>query len=188
MGRMNTGRILLGGLLAGVIINVSEFLLWGLVMADEMAANMEMYGLTEAGWAMWGYILAAFVLGIMIIWFYAAMRPRFGPGPRTAVIAGAAVWVVSGLIPYVWMAAMGLGYSAGLTVLALAWGLVEYILAGAAGGWLYQEDQVAAAEPAAAAPPPPPPPPTSEGPPSEGPPSEGPSESEGPSQGPPPTM
>ncbi len=28
-------------------------------------------------------------------WWYAAIRPRFGPGPKTAAIAGLAVWLIA---------------------------------------------------------------------------------------------
>jgi len=28
-------------------------------------------------------------------WWYAAIRPRFGPGPTTAAIAGLAVWLIA---------------------------------------------------------------------------------------------
>lgn len=145
MGRMNTGRILLGGLLAGVIINASEFVLYGLIMADQYDTNMQAYGLTEPAWAMIGYVIGAFVLGIVITWTYAAIRPRFGPGMRTAIIAGAVIWVAAGLIPFVWTSAMGLGFPAGATAIALVWGLVEYCVGAMAGGWLYREDGSAAA-------------------------------------------
>src|ERR1022692_4260888 len=36
-----------------------------------------------------------FAAGIIAVWLYAAMRPRFGPGPRTAIRAGAAVWLLA---------------------------------------------------------------------------------------------
>ena len=40
MSRINLGRVLIGGLLAGVIINLSEFLLNGVVLAEDMNAAM----------------------------------------------------------------------------------------------------------------------------------------------------
>lgn len=40
MGRINFGRVVLGGLLAGVLINLSEFILNGIVYAEEMNAAM----------------------------------------------------------------------------------------------------------------------------------------------------
>ena len=34
----------------------------------------------------------AFLCGIAAVWLYAAIRPRFGAGLKTALIAGIAVW------------------------------------------------------------------------------------------------
>ena len=40
MGRINMGRVIVGGLLAGLIINISEFVLNGVVFAEDMNAAM----------------------------------------------------------------------------------------------------------------------------------------------------
>ena len=36
-------------------------------------------------------IVNPIVLGVFTMWLYAGIRPRFGPGPRTAALAGFAV-------------------------------------------------------------------------------------------------
>jgi hypothetical protein len=36
MGNINIGRVILGGLVAGLVLNVGEFLLNGIVLADQM--------------------------------------------------------------------------------------------------------------------------------------------------------
>lgn len=141
MGRINYGRVVIGGLLAGVVINVAEFILNGLLLRDAYEATMGSYGLTEATWAMIGYIAAAFAIGLVLVWLYAAIRPRFGPGPKTAAMAGVALWFVAYVVPTVWFGAMGLALGTGATVLTLIWGLIELPLAGVAGGWLYQEEE-----------------------------------------------
>lgn len=145
MGRINYGRVLLGGLLAGVVVNVSEFILNGLVLADAYSTMAMEYNLTQASWAMIGYILTAFAIGLVVVWLYAAIRPRFGPGPKTAAIAGVALWVPVYFVQSVWLSAMGLTLTAGAMVTTLTWGLVELVLAGVAGAWLYQEGDAAAA-------------------------------------------
>ena len=154
MGRINSTRVLLGGLLAGVVINVGEGILNGVILLDDYQANMEQYQLVEADWAMVGYLFSAFLLGFVIAWLYAAIRPRFGPGWKTGAIAGAAVWAAAYLTAGIWFGAIGLAYGVGITLLALLWGLVEMALAGVAAGWVYQEGtgEVAAAEPVGAAP------------------------------------
>lgn len=136
---MNVKRILLGGLVAGVFVNLSEAILNAGILMDEYTAMGETYGLTEASWAMTGYIVGAFVFAFAIAWVYAAIRPRFGPGPRTAVLAGLVVWIVGSGVPTIWFLAMGLTFGAGATLLAVVWSFVEMLVAGVIAGWLYQE-------------------------------------------------
>lgn len=141
---MNVKRVLLGGVLAGLFLNVSEFVLNAVILMDEYQAVMERHSITEASWAMYGYILATFAMGFAVAWLYAAIRPRFGSGARTGVIAGLALWVVSYAVPSVYFAAMGIALSAGSTMLAIVWGLVEMAIAGAIAGWAYREETAAA--------------------------------------------
>ena len=84
------------------------------------------------------FVLLGFLIGIVLVWLYAAVRPRLGPGPKTAGIMGVAVWffIYPGAI--VGFVSMGL-LPANLAVLGLVWGLVELVLAALAGGWLYKE-------------------------------------------------
>lgn len=140
MKGINLTRVLIAGLAAGVVLNLGEFILWAVLLEEPFAEMMAGYGLTEASWAMPAYIIGGFVLGITIAFTYAAIRPRFGPGWRTAAIAGGIVWVAGWLMPAVWIGAMGISYGASTAVLSLAWGLAEVVLAGVAAGWTYQEE------------------------------------------------
>ena len=90
MDRINWNRVLLGGLLAGLIINASEFVLNGVVLQSDWNAAMkalnkpgDVTGGQIAGFNLWG-----FATGIIAVWLYAAIRPRYGAGPKTAAIAG----------------------------------------------------------------------------------------------------
>jgi hypothetical protein len=40
------------------------------------------------------FIIGGFIAGIAAIWLYAAARPRFDAGPKTAALTGFAYWVV----------------------------------------------------------------------------------------------
>lgn len=150
MTGIHWSRVVLGGLVAGLVVNIGEFILNGVILMDHYVETMETYGLTEAGWAMGGYVVSAFILGFLAAWLYAAIRPRFGMGWKTGVVAGAVVWVASFVVPTIWYAAMGMAGGAGVTLLTLAWGFVEMALAGMAGGWVYREGATAALETGAA--------------------------------------
>jgi hypothetical protein len=136
---MNYMRLLAGGLAAGVVINVTETIVWAGLFGGPYQAMMTEVGLTEASWAMPAYVASSLVLGIVLAWLYAAIRPRYGPGMATAIRAGVALWVVAWLIPVVWNAAIGIGMRPGPKVLALAVELVGVLVAAIAAGWIYRE-------------------------------------------------
>ncbi len=93
MSRINVGRVILGGLLAGLVVNVSETILNVVVVASSMEAALHERNLPPLGiQPIIGFVVMAFLLGIATVWLYAAIRPRFGAGAGTAVIAGVAVW------------------------------------------------------------------------------------------------
>ncbi len=140
MGRLNVTRVVLGGILAGILINVSEYLRYDVVMRGEFEAGMRALGkgLPQGGivttvWTLWG-----FALGIAAVWLYAAIRPRYGAGAGTAVRAGVAVWFFTSLLAIIAMRAMGLF---AISPLALAWTLAECVAATLAGAWLYRETE-----------------------------------------------
>jgi pimeloyl-ACP methyl ester carboxylesterase len=139
MNRINMGRVLIGGLLAGLIINFGEFILNGVLLAEEM--NEAMKALNKPpispGMIVW-FVLFGFGLGFMLVWVYAAIRPRFGAGIKTAICAAAAVWGLSYLYPNLFMIIIGL-FPQGMMVFVTIWGLVEITIAGIAGAWLYKE-------------------------------------------------
>jgi len=139
MGRINVSRVILGGLLAGLVINIGETLLNVVVLAQALEDMLRGRNLpTLGGSAIGGFVFFAFILGIMTVCLYAAIRPRFGPGPKTAVIAGLFVWYFAYFYSTSAMVLMGF-YGAKIATVGVVWGLVEIVLASIAGAWLYTE-------------------------------------------------
>jgi hypothetical protein len=139
VGRINVGRVILGGLLAGLIINVGETILNTVVAGPAMEEALRARNLPPVGGgAIGGFVLFAFVLGIMTVWLYAAIRPRFGAGPTTAVCAGLVVWYFAYFYRSTSLALMGL-FPVKITMVGLVWGLVEIVAASTAGAWAYTE-------------------------------------------------
>ena len=137
--KINFGRVLLGGLVAGVILNIGEWLLNGVVLHKEMEEFFKKCGFPQPGNKFLVIAVAiTFVLGIVIVLGYAAIRPRFGPGPKTAIIAGLFAWF--GVVLYQNVIAAGLGMvPPNLVALVLGWEIVEYLLAALVGSALYKE-------------------------------------------------
>ena len=145
MTRINMARVILGGLVAGLVLNAGEVVLHMVVIAEDMEAAVQARNLPPVGGQAIGIFVAlSFVLGIATVWLYAAIRPRFGPGVSTALCAGSTAWFLAYVYPTVGMMAMGM-FPAGVMTTALVWGLVEMLLAAVAGAWLYQEPGSAAA-------------------------------------------
>jgi hypothetical protein len=139
MNGMNWGRVTGAGLLAGLIINVSESLLNGVVLAQPMEDAMRALNRPPVSTQMivW-FVVLGFVIGIITVWLYAAIRPRFGPGIRTAICAALTVWLLAYAYPSALLGIMQI-FPADLTVIGAVWGLVELIVAGIAGAWIYTE-------------------------------------------------
>jgi antibiotic biosynthesis monooxygenase (ABM) superfamily enzyme len=138
MGKVNLGRIILGGLLAGLVINISEFVLNTIVIASDLDAAMKAMNKTMDNSMIAWFVIAGFALGILAVWLYAAIRPRFGPGVKTAVIAALAVYFLSYVYPSVFVGAMQL-FPARVMIISLCWGIPEIIIGSIAGAWLYTE-------------------------------------------------
>jgi hypothetical protein len=94
----------------------------------------------ESGGTILIWMILGFVIGIAAVWLYAAIRPRYGGGPGTAVKAGLAVWVLGNLYSTIVFWNLGL-YP--MNFLILIWTLVEAIVATVAGAWLYREETAA---------------------------------------------
>src|SRR5262249_46950132 len=110
MGKINLSRVILGGILAGIVVNVSEFLLHDVVLKAEEMETLKALGKTmpQGGSVVFVWLLWGFAWGIGAVWLYAGIRPRYGAGPGTAVRAGLAAWFFSALLMTVAMTNMGL--------------------------------------------------------------------------------
>jgi MFS family permease len=138
MGKINGARVILGGLVAGLIINISESVLNGVVLAKDMDAAVKALGREMGGTQLTMFITWGFLVGIFAVWLYAAIRPRYGAGPKTAIMAGLAVWCLGYLLAAVTPAALTL-FPTNLMIIGLVVGLVEVILGTLAGAWIYSE-------------------------------------------------
>jgi len=76
--------------------------------------------------------------GLIAIWLYSAIRPRFGAGPLTAIITGIAVWALVLPVPMIGLLPMrflSLQFAATWSILAL----VPIVTGTLVGAWLHQD-------------------------------------------------
>jgi hypothetical protein len=143
MAHTNRGRVILGGLLAGLVINVVEFITNGVVLREAWGKAMQALGKPAelstgaiAIFNVWG-----FLLGIAAVWLYAAIRPRYGAGPKTAVRAGLIAWGLAVFLANLGNYPLGL-FPTRLLVISSIVALVEIVVATLVGAWLYKEEEV----------------------------------------------
>jgi hypothetical protein len=138
---VNTGRVIAGGLVAGIVANIGDFISNAYLLADQMDFMRQRLNIDVQTWESTGSLITwtvvDFVLGFLMVFTYAAMRPRLGPGPLTAVIA-AFVPFASATAVIVGFSHMGI-FSPDVVLKASLLSLVTMSLASLAGARIYQE-------------------------------------------------
>ncbi len=143
---INTSKVLVGGIAAGVVMNIIDFISYKFILGARMMAESEAFkpGMSQAmmtSSAMISNIVMDLVLGILLVWTYAAIRPRFGPGMKTATYAAVLFWILAGIFlsGYLHMGMM----SSGLWWTFAFIGLVNFWVSAWVGARLYSEDAAA---------------------------------------------
>jgi len=142
MGKINIGRVVLGGLLTAAVFFVIELVvegMAGMLGASEKDMALEAFPNIVFTGARYHIVnIAYFLLFCMFaIWLYAAIRPRFGPGPRTAVITGLIFWF-TGVLVAVNFINMGV-FPMKLTLVGLLFNLIELPASVVVGASIYKE-------------------------------------------------
>ena len=140
MERINWKRVILGGLVAGVVINTPELILHGPILGEKWKAIVTDLGrpLDTSATALALIIALNLLDGIVAVWLYAGLQPRYGPGVKTAIAAGFAVWLVGWLVPT--LAAIPLNiFPLWVFFVVPGAGLLELCLGTALGARLYRE-------------------------------------------------
>jgi hypothetical protein len=140
MGRINFGRVIIGGLVAGLIVNIFEYILNGVMLSDQWAELMRGIGKPPLGTnEIIAFNVFGFISGIVAVWTYAAIRPRFGAGPMTAVYAAVLTWVTVYVLADSMPTIMGI-FPISMTLMLVGVGLIEIVIATLVGAFLYKED------------------------------------------------
>jgi hypothetical protein len=138
MNRINVKSVIVGGLVAGLFLNVVDYVVYGIWLAPDIDAALRAAGKQPMASLIPLFILLDFVYGIALVQLYAAIRPRFGAGPGTAVKAGIFVWVLIALLHAIGEAPLGL-LPMRLYVVGTIVGLIEFPLAAVVGAKFYKE-------------------------------------------------
>ena len=140
MGKINLGRVILGGLIAGVVLNAFDYFVNGVVLASQWMDLMASLHRPAMGMnQIIVYNVMDFVLGIAAVWTYAAMRPRFGAGPKTAIYAALLIWLVGYALADASTYVSGL-FTCSIFLTLIGVGLIEIVVATVVGAYFYKEE------------------------------------------------
>jgi hypothetical protein len=139
MGRINYGKVMVGGLVAGLVLNVLDFLMNNYLMKSQFEAVNVARNIDPAvaAGAIPAYVAIDFLMGALVVFIYAAIRPRFGAGPNTAVIAGVILGTAGSLVAGFFTAGGFFPWS--VWTMASAISLVNCCIGALAGARFYTE-------------------------------------------------
>jgi hypothetical protein len=136
MRKINWSRVLGCGLIAGIVWIVLGSLVTSLFGRDFAALPNNRLGAPTATFLAVNVVLDL-LEGVSILWLYAAIRPLYGPGAKTAGIAAFAWWFIVSLGDATWCS---FGFFPTHTVVPLMIGtLPAIILATLAGAKFYKD-------------------------------------------------
>jgi hypothetical protein len=139
MEKLNTKRLLIGGFVAGLVIEILEAILNIAVIGDEMRQVMEATGMEPASTGLFLLVLIwAWLSGFLGVWMYARLRPSMGAGPMTAIRVGVLIWFFAYLF-YAMMSFAEAIVPSSLIWTILVWRLVETPVAILIGAMLYKD-------------------------------------------------
>jgi len=145
MDGINLVKVIVGGFVAGLVINIGQTIVHVFLLAQQSAALTEALNLPEpTGGQIGMFWVIGFVIGLVMIFVYAGFRPRCGPGVGTALAAGFVTFLLAELIPSVFNISSGL-FTFGAYLPFLISTLVILMVASVAGAVLYTEDDAGGA-------------------------------------------
>ena len=141
MNRIKVGRMIISGVIVLIVFLVVEIVIEQLVGRYLFTGIIEEWFevLTIQDWTITNHVLnIAIVLAssIMVMWLYAALRPMFGVGTKTALIAS--FFVLTFIFAYA-INETNLGlYPIQVTLIQLFYWVVELPIAVVAGAFYYE--------------------------------------------------
>ncbi|HEU4407532.1 MAG TPA: hypothetical protein VFS43_19860 [Polyangiaceae bacterium] len=130
--------MLVGGLAAGVVVNIGEFALNGLILQETWDEAMRSLGRPPVAGASIAWLaLMSLALGVVTVWVYAILRPSSRTGREATVRAAFLCWLLAYVFGFGWSAALGV-FSAAIYWATLPWSFLELLLGALAGVWLYR--------------------------------------------------
>ncbi len=138
--KINVGRAIFGGIIAGIVCFLGDGVVHGVLLKERWAEVMTALGRSgDVGSRHPVYFITYDLLkGLIAVWIYAAIRPHFGAGPATALVAAIVVWMLVIPVPTVGLLPMEF-FGARFAILWSLYGFVPILIGTLIGGWIYRD-------------------------------------------------
>ena len=141
VSKINVSKVLMGGIAAGAVLAACDFAINNFILNEAwqrvmQARNVDLSASGGSGEVV-KFILIDLAIGLLIVWVYAAIRPRLGPGPGTAMKATLVVFAAGALNLATFAPWM---FSWDMFLRSAALGAIAMLVAGWVGGWVYSEE------------------------------------------------
>lgn len=148
MTKINFGRLFIGGLIASILLFLSDGFLHEQVFKQYWEWVYQSLGAKQPdasnAMALVYFFIFELGRGFGAIFIYALMRPFHGPGPKTAILSAIAAWLAFSVAAPAEFIPLGF-YGRRLWVMVAAAQLVTSIVANLLAAWFYKEPAGAAA-------------------------------------------
>jgi hypothetical protein len=98
MGKINVGKVIVGAIVAGIAMNGFDYVINEMIMKADYAAVFAARNIDPMAMSIATMVVLDFAMALLLVFTYAAIRTRFGPGPKTAVVAGLLVALVGNVV------------------------------------------------------------------------------------------
>ena len=133
---MKLQTLFVTALVVGVVANVFDFAVHGVLLAGPLYSGLPTLMRTDASMPL--LVLSDFVAALVFVWVYARVRVAFPVGPRGGAIfglyAGVLVSFPTWIVAYLLIAGFTYGLAWTWTIVGIAWCIVAGAVTGAVAG------------------------------------------------------
>jgi hypothetical protein len=133
---MNAKKLLLAAGAGGVVGNIIDFIVHGMILRGQYAAHPEVFRQVEA--PTW-FIIGDFVAALVFVWVYDRVYGSFGGGPKGGATFGLYAGILVNFPTMLFMHLVFDGFSYGMAWAWIIVGILWGVVVGAAIGAVYKK-------------------------------------------------
>ncbi len=140
---MNVKKLLLATVVVGVLANVLDWVVHGMVLKGLYYSHMQSLFNPDPpiGW----FIFGDFVAALVFVWVYDRVYGSFGGGPKGGATYGLYAGILVNFPMWLFAAGMYVGFPYGLAWIWVIVGIIYAVILGAVAGAIYKKESASAA-------------------------------------------